>query len=157
MSYPYVCIDRDGNRHYTDVRIVNKLPEIGKPYMFCFGSEARNIIDVKPFVLPDHQVEDMSRLDFYTVTYIPNNLTEETTKIIAIRREAVRFREGKRYWCDRNSDKTLLIERRTEKTVTVRGAMVTTKQILIDENGCEYFNVWDPVKGMFRYRAKNEC
>lgn len=86
MSYPYVCIDKDGNRHYTDVRIVSKLPKVGMPFTFSFNSEARKVTDITPFNLPDQKFADVSDLDFYMVSYIPHNLVDESTKIIAIKK-----------------------------------------------------------------------
>lgn len=85
MSYPIICIDL-GNRHFTDVLIVDKLPAIGKP-LWYFTFQAAEVKKIEPFTLPEQKHTDVSGLDFFTVTYRPLQLVEDHTKIIAKRKE----------------------------------------------------------------------
>lgn len=66
------------------------------------------------------------------------------------------FKVGGKYYSLRDPDRYLIIEKKTEKTVLVRGLMLTREKLLHDEDGNEYFEIKDPFKGTFRYSARNK-
>lgn len=67
----------------------------------------------------------------------------------------MKFQIGKKYYSMRDPDRYIIIENKTDKTVLVRGLMLTREKLMVDENGSEYFEIKDPFKGTFRYSAKN--
>lgn len=85
MSYPVICIDL-GNRHYTDVVIVPRMPAIGKPFQFL-TFQAAEVKMIEPATIPPQRfAPDADQYDFFTVTYRPLNLVEDHTKLIASKR-----------------------------------------------------------------------
>lgn len=66
------------------------------------------------------------------------------------------FIEGKKYYCRRDPDRYLIVERKTPTTVIVLGLFRSREKLLVDNDGTEYFEIKDPFKGIFRYSAANE-
>jgi len=123
--------------------------------------EARRIIRRNPSVDIDiyghycemcGEYEDGDEGSFPVCTQEELDLVERKLKGLVIK-----FEEGCKYYCDQNSDYCLKVQRRTPKFVTVRGAMTTCEKVMTDAYGDEYIEVSDPIKGTFRYSAKNKC
>lgn len=85
--FRYICIDSTGNRTYNDVPIVSKLPEIGSSTDWIpFG--AKEYKKFEPITIPPQKFcKEAENYNFFLVTYRPFNLVEDTTRMIACRKE----------------------------------------------------------------------
>ena len=89
-NYPYLCIDRTGNRDYTDVPCVAKLPEIGSRTDW-FPIQAVKYKKFEPVSIPPQKFcEEAENYDFYLATYEPFLLVEDCTKLIAVRKHGLK-------------------------------------------------------------------
>ena len=84
--FRHICIDKTGNRNYTDVPIVDKLPEIGSRTDWIPFS-ATEYKKFEPITIPPQKFcKEAENYDFFLVTYRPFNLVEDVTHLIARRK-----------------------------------------------------------------------
>lgn len=89
-----ICIDTTGNRNYSDVPVVSKLPEIGsRTDWYPFSAIAYKKFEPVS-VPPQRFCKEAENCDFYLVTYEPFNLVKDCTHLIAVWK-------GERKQCDK--------------------------------------------------------